>query len=63
MVRPKTLPAMLARPAGRAAARMSMSAGLPTGRLGSRVLGLVARGGASMAGNVFGRMLGANRCM
>ena len=40
---------MLARPAGRAAARMSMSAGLPTGRLGSRVLGLVARGGAAAA--------------
>ena len=48
-MRPKTLPAMLARPAGRAAARMSMSAGLPTGRLGSRVLGLVARGGAAAA--------------
>ena len=48
-MRPKTLPAMLARPAGRAAARMSlsMSAGGPT--MGSRVLGLVARGGAAAA--------------
>ena len=48
-MRPKTLPAMLARPAGRAAARMSMSMSMPTGRLGSRVLGLVARGGAAAA--------------
>ena len=46
-MRPKSLPAMLARPAGRAAARMSMSAGGPT--MGSRVLGLVARGGASLS--------------
>ena len=45
-MRPKSLPAMLARPAGRAAARMSMSAGMPRA---ARVLGLVARGGAAAA--------------
>ena len=46
-MRPKSLPAMLARPAGRAAARMSMS--MSPGSVGARALGLVARGGAAAA--------------
>lgn len=47
-MRPKTLPAMLARPAGRAAARASVSMSMSMPRA-SRVLGLVARGGAAAA--------------
>ena len=47
-MRPKSLPAMLARPAGRAAARMSVSMSMSMPRA-SRVLGLVARGGAAAA--------------
>merc|ERR1719243_53766 len=47
-MRPKSLLAMLARPAGRAAARASVSMSMSMPRA-SRVLGLVARGGAAAA--------------